>query len=194
MQRLRCLAPCAPIALVLARSGISVSMSFGESPAKISPTQSALTRAMHERSGWPSAVRLTICTRRSLRQWPAADQALLGQTIDQTGDVAVRHHHALGKFAQSHAVRRAVELRQQIEARQSDIELFAQPSPHLALDQRRAGQQPQPQPQLGLVVVRALGHFRLGVERNGDFVVHHTSPPATTSVVPVTAAASGEHR
>jgi hypothetical protein len=32
------------------------------------------------------------------------------------------------------------------------------------------------------------------LERDRRLVVHHTSPPATTSVVPVTAAASGEHK
>ena len=93
-----------------------------------------------------------------------------------------------------HAVRRAVELRQQIEARQGDVELIAQPAAHLVLDQGRAGQQPQPQPQFGLVIVRALGNLGLGVERNDRSVVHQISPPATTSVVPVTADASGEHR
>ena len=71
----------------------------------------------------------------------------------------------------------------------------AQPAAHLALDQRRAGEKPQPQPQLGLVVVRPLGDLGLGIERNRAVVHHaHISPPATASVVPVTAAASGEQR
>ena len=65
MTRLRCSAPCRADCLVLASSGISASMSFGVRPAKISPTQSALTRAMLRKNFCPSAVRLTICTRRS---------------------------------------------------------------------------------------------------------------------------------
>ena len=45
--------------------------------------------------------------------------------------------------------------------------------------------------QLVLVIVRPLGNFALRIERE---LFHHISPPAMASVVPVTAAASGEQR
>ena len=47
---------------------------------------------------------------------------------------------------------------------------------------------------LVLVVVGALGDFGLGVERNLGSLVHHGPSAPITSVVPVTAAAFGEHR
>ncbi len=108
--------------LVLASSGISASMSFGARPAKISPTQSALMRAMLRKNFWPSGGQADDLDAAILGRRPAVDQPLLGQPVDQTGDVAVRHHHALRQLAERHAVRRAVELRQQIEPRQRDVE------------------------------------------------------------------------
>ena len=86
------------------------------------------------------------------------------------------------------------ELREKIEPRQGHVETVAQALAHLVLDQRRAGQHAQPQPQLGLVVVRPLGDLGLGVERDDRGVFHQISPPATTSAVPVTEAASGKQR
>src|SRR5262249_214320 len=68
-----------------------------------------------------------------------------------------------------------------------------QPPTHLALDHLLAGEQPQPQAQLVLVIVRPFGDLGLGVEWCGA-LLHHISPPAMASVVPVTAAASGEQR
>src|SRR5205085_7232003 len=65
---------------------------------------------------------------------------------------------------------------------------------HFAFDQCRASEQAQPQPQLRLVVCRALRDLGLGIERDGACVFHQISPPATVSVVPVIALASGEHR
>ena len=180
----------------------------------------------------------------------SVDQALRGETLDEAGDVAVRHHHAPGEFAERHAVGGAVELRHQVEARERDVEGLAQAPAHLAFDQHLAGEQPQPQAQLRLVVVRTLGDARLGIERYGRAVAHarprlalsslprlrgrvgwrffavnakdcnttppppaafaalmrrppphagryaagQISPPAIVIVVPVTAAASGEHR
>jgi hypothetical protein len=46
----------------------------------------------------------------------------------------------------------ARELRHQVEARQGGGELLAQARAHLALDELRAGQQPQPDAQRALVV------------------------------------------
>ena len=127
-----------------------------------------------------------------VRRGAAVEQALLDQALGEPGDVAVRHHHALRQLAERHAVRRLVELRHQVEARQGHVEAVAQPAAHLALDQRRAGEQPQPQAQFGLVVGRALRDLGLGIEDGA--VVHQISPPATVSVVPVIALAPGEHR
>src|SRR5262249_19056748 len=86
-----------------------------------------------------------------------------------------------------------VELGHQVEARQRDPEAVPQAPAHLALDQHLAGEQPEPQAQLGLVVVRPLGHLGLRIERDRQ-LVHHTSPPATARVVPVTAPACAQHR
>src|SRR4029077_6921755 len=85
------------------------------------------------------------------------------------------------------------ELRHQVEARQGDVELVAQAAAHFPPNQRRAGEQAQPQPQLGLVIGRTFGDLGLGVERD-HAIVHQISPPATVSVVPVMALAPGEHR
>ena len=65
MTRLRSSAPCAPTAWSWPAAASAPRCPSGERPAKISPTQSALTRAMLRKNFWPSAVRLTICTRRS---------------------------------------------------------------------------------------------------------------------------------
>ena len=87
-----------------------------------------------------------------------------------------------------------VELGQEIEPRQGDVELVAQAAADLGLDQSRTGEKPEPQPQLGLVVVGPLGDLGLGVERDTGSLVHHGPSAPITSVVPVTAAALGEHR
>ena len=161
---------------------------------KSAPIQSALSRAMARKNAPAFGGQADDLHAAVVRRRPPQDQALPDQPVDQAGDVAVRHHHALRQFAERHAVRRAVELRQQIEARQRDVEIVAQAAAHLVLDQRRAGEKTQPQPQLGLVVVGPLRDLGFGVERDCRSVVHHSSPPATISVVPVTEAASGEHR
>ncbi len=70
------------------------------------------------------------------------------------------------EFAERHAVRRLVELRHQVEARQRHVEAVAQAAAHFAFDQRRAGQKAQPQPQLGLVIGRALGDLGFRIERD----------------------------
>src|SRR5262249_13528652 len=88
---------------------------------------------------------------------------------------------------------RAVKLRHQVETRKRDVEAVAQSPADLALDHFLAGEQPQPQPQLALVIVRPLRDLGLGVERHGA-LIHHISPPAIASVVPVTAASSRDAR
>ena len=180
-------------ALVLARSRISVSIS---SRGKIGQNvgDPVAVRACHRAEeasplgGQAHELRAPV-----LGRGPAADEALLDQAVDQSGDVAVRDHHALRQLAQRHRLRRAVELRHQIEARQRDVEAVAQAPTDLALDHLLAGEQPQPQAQLVLVIVRPFGDLGLGVEWCGA-LLHHISPPAMASVVPVTAAASGEQR
>ena len=67
----------------------------------------------------------------------ARDQTFRHQPVDQAGDIAVRHHHALRQFAERHAGRRLVELGEHVEARQRGIELLAQPAADLALDHGR---------------------------------------------------------
>ena len=71
--------------------------------------------------------------------------------------------------------------------------MFAQPAADLALDQRSAGQQAQPQPQLRLVVVRALCDLGLGIQRYGA-LFHHAASAPITRVAPVVAAAPGEQK
>src|SRR5262249_4425914 len=94
---------------------------------------------------------------------------------------------------QRHGVGRAERRGHRVERRRWDVEAVAQPPAALALDPLLAGEQPQPQAQLVLVVVRPLRDLGLRVERHGA-LLHHISPPAIASVVPVTAAASGEQR
>ena len=53
-------------------------------------------------------------------------------------------------------------------------ELLAQTPPHLALDHGRAGEQAQPQPQLGDMIGGALGGPGLGIARDRGKIVHHT--------------------
>ncbi len=172
---------------------MSISISSPDSSAKISPIQSPFARAMARNKRRPPAVRVTIWARRSRRRAPPLHQPLLDQPLDQAGDIAVRHHHALRELAERHPVACTIELRHEIEARERDVETVAQPPADLGLDHLLAGEQAQPQPQLVLVVVRALGNLGLGIEWNAA-VLHQISPPATASVVPVTAAACGEHR
>src|SRR5690606_3164699 len=79
------------------------------------------------------------------------------------------------------------------EARQGGVEGFAQAAADLAFDQRGAGEQPQPQTQFRFMVAGTFGDLGFGVERSRD-IRHHASPPVTARVVPVTAAASAEHK
>ena len=94
------------------------------------------------------------------------DQALLDQPVDQAGDVAVRHHHALRQFAERHAVRRAVELRHQVEARQRDVELSRRRRrTSLSISVVQVSSRSHSRSSV-LVVVRPLGDLGLGIERD----------------------------
>jgi len=86
------------------------------------------------------------------------------ETLDQPGHVTVRDHHPFGDIRQRHAVRRPVELGHQVEARQRDVEPFAQAAAYRALDQGRAGQKAQPQPDLVAVIFREFDGLGLGIE------------------------------
>ena len=70
------------------------------------------------------------------------------EPIDKAGEIAVRHHHPLGKIGQHHALGRLVELRHEVEARKRDVELLTQAAAQLAFDESGAGKKTQPQPQL----------------------------------------------
>jgi hypothetical protein len=86
---------------------------------------------------------------------PTIKQAECDQPLGKTGDVPVRNHHALRQFPQRHTTGRFVELRHQIESRQSHVKFLAKPPANLAFYQRRAGQEPQPEAQLAFVVAWA---------------------------------------
>jgi len=102
----------------------------------------------------------------------------LDEPLDQPGDIAVRHHHALGDIRQRHAVGRLVELRHQIEARQRDVEPLPQPAPHLTFDQVRAGQQAQPEPKLVGMIIRKFDGLGLGIKNHDAFTAVWTHPAA----------------
>ena len=115
--------------------------------------------------GQPDHLHAAIGVRRAPVEMAGFDQAL-----DQSGDVAVRHHHPLGDIRQRHAVGHLVELGHQVEARQRDIEPLAQPAAHLALDQGGAGQQPQPQPELVAMLVRQFDGLGFGIKDHGAII------------------------
>jgi len=95
---------------------------------------------------------------------PAIEMTGIDQALDEPGHIAVRHHHALGDVRQGHAVRGLVELSHQVEPRQRDVETLAQPGADLTLDQRGAGEEPQPQPQLLGMVLGQLDGLSLGIK------------------------------
>ncbi len=101
----------------------------------------------------------------------AIDVTGFDQAFDQAGDVAVRHHHALGDVGQGHPVGRLVELRHQVEPRQRHVETLAQAAPHLALDQGGAGQKTQPEPQLIAMILGRFDSLGLGIECHGHVAI-----------------------
>ena len=105
----------------------------------------------------------------------ALDQRFLHQLVGDARHVAAADHQPSGQLVHAQTLRRAFELRHQIEARQGGVEAAAQPAAHFAFDQLRAGQQAQPQAQ----AVRVLG-VRAG------FQVHRQSSP----FAPMSAAAA----
>jgi hypothetical protein len=116
---------------------------------------------------------------------------LLDQPLGEPGHVAVRNHHALRQLAKRHPVRRLIELRHQVEARQRHVELVAQAAAYFSFDQGGAGEQPQPQPQLGLVVGRAFRTLVSASSGMGTWWSIRSLRPATVSVVPVIALRTG---
>ena len=133
----------------------------------------------------PSRVSLTRSARRSAPSASARHQALLFQRIGQPRDVAAGDHQSPRQLAHAQALRRALQLRHQIEARQSRREAGLQAAAHARFDEARARVEPQPQTQRLMIVA---GRARLGV--NGSSAgAHITSPPATAMLCPVTLSA-----
>src|SRR5581483_11463202 len=123
----------------------------------------------------------------------ADDQAFFLQAIGNTGDIAPGHHHPLRELAHLQTLRRALELRHQVEAGQGRLETRLQVLPDAVLDLVGAGEDPQPQAQRHVMVVMdsclRVDGSRDNFERRsilGYFLTHQvTSPPATTMLWPV---------
>ena len=109
-------------------------------------------------TGLGKGVRLDNARRRD------AGLAGFDQTLDQSGDIAVRDHHALRDIRQRHAFRHLVELGHQVETRQGNVEPLPQAAADLALDQGRARQKPQPEPKLAAVISGKLDGLGLGIK------------------------------
>ena len=75
----------------------------------------------------------------------ADDQTFLLELIREPGHVAAAHHQSLRQLVHLQPAGIALELRHQIEARQRDAELCAQPPADFRFDEVRAGEQAQPQ-------------------------------------------------
>ena len=84
----------------------------------------------------------------------ARDQPFRNQPVDDAGDIAVRDQQEARQVAHQHAFGRAVERRHHVEARQRRVEFLLQPLAQLGLDGARGPQQPDPQPQPFLAVLR----------------------------------------
>ena len=86
----------------------------------------------------------------------ALNQTFFHQLVGHWGDVAAGHHHAARQRGHLHALRFALELRQQIKARQGGAELVAQTGAHLFFNQLGAGEHAKPQSQgFGVLAVGA---------------------------------------
>src|SRR6185312_5584441 len=126
----------------------------------------------------------------------AHDQAFLLQAVRDPGDIAPGHHHALRELAHLQALRGALQLRHEVEARQRGVEarlqVLADPAPDLV----GAGEEPQPQAQRHVMVIV---YPRLRIERRRQrlqraLLPRHqvvTSPPASTMLWPVTLSVPG---
>ncbi len=112
------------------------------------------------------------------RQPPAYDEALADELVRQPGHVAPRHHQAARQLAHPQALRRPRELRHEIEARERDVEALAQALPDVALEHRRAREQPQPQAQRGVIGRR---RPRFGIDRQR--LEHHRPAPLRNAAV-----------
>jgi hypothetical protein len=101
----------------------------------------------------------------------------------------------LRQLAKLHAAGRFIQLRNQVEARQRDVEAVTQPAADLVFDQRRAAEQTQLQTQFVLVIA---GPFdRLGLASSGaspESAMSQSSPPAMVNVAPLMPLASPGHR
>src|SRR5579885_341644 len=123
------------------------------------------------------------------RMGGALDEPFRRQRVDEAGDIAAGHHQARAELAHGEAVSGAVELRQEIEARQGGVEAAAQTRADLGLDEAGAGEKAQPDFELDLVVAAAR---RFAIGQAGQILPHGmSSPPAMTMDWPVTAAAAG---
>src|SRR5436190_1450340 len=80
------------------------------------------------------------------------DQAFLLELVDDRSDVAAGDHQQARELVHLQAVRTALELRHEIEARQRRREPLAQPRAHHALDHLRAGEEPEPDAQRPVIV------------------------------------------
>src|ERR1700691_5390465 len=129
----------------------------------------------------------------------ARDQTLLLEQIRDAGDIAAGDHQSLGQLAHLEPFGASLELGHEIETGQSGREFALQALPNMILDQRRAAEQPQPQPQR---IVMILAHARLAVGQGrldclgaayGAAGHHITSPPATAMLWPVMLALLRRH-
>src|SRR5262245_26627075 len=112
------------------------------------------------------------------------------QALDQARDIAGRDHESLRYFAQHQPLIGAIELRQDVETRQAELEFAIEMAANVVLDEARAGEEPEPQPQLHLVIGRPRGYRRLRIDPQG--LVGHGLPPAIVIAWPVTAEAPSE--
>ena len=90
------------------------------------------------------------------------DSAALHQTfgfelVSDASHVAAGHHHASRQLIHLEALGRALQLRHQIKARQRSFELLTQTAAHPLLNQLRAGQHAQPQPQCIVMILVGTG-------------------------------------
>src|ERR1700723_2443250 len=129
----------------------------------------------------------------------ARHQALLLEQIRDAGDIAAGDHQPLRQLAHLETLGASLELRHEIETGQRGREFGLQTLPNMVLDQRRATEQPQPQPQRVMMILPhaslTVGQGRLGrlgaAYRAGRH--HITSPPATAMLCPVMLALLRRH-
>ena len=152
---------------------------FGERPAKISPTQSALTRAMAAEEllalgGEADDLHAAVVRRAAAARIRPCSASRSTRPVMLPFDTIMRCDNS--PSVMPFGARSSCASRSKRGSVMSNC--VAQPAAHLVLDQGRAGEQPQPQPQLGLVVVGPLGTLVSASSGMSVRVVHQISPPA----------------